>query len=394
MINIFKRKQKFNPPIPSKDMYFSVPLLYDYGYIHELAKLNDQNTKYKVRSVYNSLPSSSYAKSGFEHGRSVNVQEDSNKIKTLADLKPYIEKLTENGIAFVYTMNNISTVSLYDFELQIVQLKEFVNHLADIGVRSITVGSQLLADFFKEEFRDLSVNASTMMDIRSITQAEYVVENLGISNIIPASDLNKDFTFIESFKKSFQNTTLELMADEGCIFACPTKNIHYSLFGRQENIHKCSPIFREFPKFICDDITQKNPALQMSLNRIIFPWELKYYEERGVNIIKLVGRDHPKPELLNKICAYMIGATDIEYGLNEFYNTYNSRFLNSKFHIYGTTKMYEIMGYMPNLEFFIEHKPQCSSQCGSVCKYCYGCADKINEYIKSKNIRTNVGCIG
>ncbi len=71
----------------------------------------------------------------------------------------------------------------------------------------------------------MAVNASTMMDIRSINQAKYVSENLRISNIIPASDLNKDFAFIESFKKLLPGVGLELMADEGCIFCCPTKNI-------------------------------------------------------------------------------------------------------------------------------------------------------------------------
>lgn len=386
MINIFKKKEKFTPHIIDKSMSFSVPLLYDSGYISELVKLNNLDTKYKIRTAYNSLPASSYAKSGFEHGRSINTQEDNCKIRTLEDLKPYIEELEKNNIEFVYTMNNISTISLYDFELQSAQIKQFVSHLIDLGVRSITVGSQLLADFLKEEFRGLSLNASTMMDIRTITQAKYAVQELGITNIIPAADLNKDFTFIESYKKIFSDkATLEIMADEACIYACPTKNMHYALFGKQENCQKCSPIFREFPKFICDNITSKDPALQVALNRIIFPWELETYEKFGVNRIKLVGRDHPKPELLNKIKAYMLGVGDPNYALNEFYNTYNSRFMNLKFNNYGTTRMKEINKILPDISYFTDNRPQCTSQCGSTCLYCYGKANELREYIQSKN---------
>ena len=78
MINIFKKKQKFHPQNQPQELYYSVPLLYDYGYIEELIKLNSQDaTKYKIRSVYNSLPVTSYAISGHEHGLSVNLQEDS-----------------------------------------------------------------------------------------------------------------------------------------------------------------------------------------------------------------------------------------------------------------------------------------------------------------------------
>jgi len=393
VINIFKKKQKFPPKNQTQELYYSVPLLFDYGYIQELIRLNSQDkAKYKIRSVYNSLPVTSYAKSGHEHGRSVNLQEDSGKIRTLEDLRPYIKELSDNGLTFIYLMNNISTVSLYDFESNIPQLKQFVEHLADIGVRSITVGSQLLADFLKEEFSGLAVNASTMMDIRSINQAKYASENLGISNIIPTSDLNKDFAFIESFKKLLPDVGLELMADEGCIFCCPTKNIHYALFGKQENIHKCSPLFREFPKFICDQITFKSPAIQMVLNRIIYPWEIPDYEKMGVNSIKLVGRDHPKPELINKIKAYMFGATDPEYALNEFYNTYNSRFMNKVFHPYGTLKMKEIFESLPKLDYFMDNKPQCAAQCGVACKYCFHKAEQIENYVAEKRQAGPLSC--
>ncbi|RJE47903.1 phage tail protein [Dehalobacter sp. MCB1] len=391
MINIFKKKQTISLKSLPREMVFSVPLLFDFDYIKQLSNLNSKNTKYKIHSAYNSLPYTSYAKSGFEHGRSVNFQENS-KILTLEDLRPYIQELDKNNIEFIYLMNSISTISLYDFESNIPQFKQFVSHLADIGVRSITVGSQLLADFLKEEFNGLSVNASTMMDIRSITQAKYVVENLGISNIIPASDLNKDFAFIESFKKLFPETGLELMADEACIYGCPTKNIHYTLFGRQENIHRCSPVFREFPKFICDRITGCNPAIQMVLNRIIYPWELTELEKAGANSIKLVGRDHPKPELLNKIRAYMIGATDKEYALNEFYNTYNSRFMNTAFSQYGTLRMNKVIEYMPDINHFIKNKPQCSSQCGAACDYCFHKAALIEKYVLAKNTTNNLSC--
>jgi collagenase-like PrtC family protease len=130
----------------------------------------------------------------------------------------------------------------------------------------------------------------------------------------------------------------------------------------------------------------------MVLNRIIYPWEIPCYEKAGVNSIKLVGRDHPKPELVNKIKAYMLGAADPEYALNEFYNTYNSRFMNKVFHPYGTLKMKEIFEFLPKLDYFMEKKPQCAAQCGATCKYCFNKAEQLETYVAGKGQANPLSC--
>lgn len=377
-------------PVPDS-LYFAVPLFFNDEYIDFILDLNQRVSKNRIFHVYNSLPIGASGGSGFEHGRSFNREskqkgENFNSLETIA---PYIQRVQREGLVFSYNLNNFATKSGSQFQQMIPRIQTFLSQLLELNVHHISVANQMLAGFIKDNFPQFKVTASTIMDVTSITKARGLIDMFNLKGIVPSTDLNKDFDFIDGFAQLFPNVSLVLMADEGCIFGCPTKNIHYSIFGAM-NQGPCMPILQQFPKNICAAITRVNPALQITKNKLIYPWDIPLLEKHGVTAIKLVGRDQEMHRVMDKIAAYVLGQEDPEFALNQPYHVYNTRFApftpppgspapvrQGQPYQYGDILMKDLINYLPQIDYCEKTRTNCRSACELKCHYCYTLADKI-----------------
>lgn len=358
---------------------FSVPFIFSSSYVKFLKKINKTSKNYKIKRVYNSLSLTASGSSGFEHGRSVPFQNGSIIPSNLRDLKDIISEIQAEGIDFAYLMNNSATVSQFDFQNQIPKINAFVEELMSMGIRHITVSNQLLASYLTSLYKDLKVGASTIMNLASVQEASAAIETLGIRHIVPPFDLNKNFQYIDSLVKLNKDVKVELMADESCIFGCPTKNLHYALFGARENIRYCTGHVREFPINICSHVTKEYPELQIIKSKKIYPWEVPTYENHGVSLIKLVGRDMEEAALKTKIDYYIKGAVDKEYALEAFYSVYNSRFFSQREFKYGPVKVKDLLPYLIDISDSEKSKTDCRNVCGVGCRICYEKAESLKS---------------
>lgn len=363
----------------SSNLGFSVPFLYSKSYVKFLKRINKSSKTYKISRVYNSLAFSAIGSSGFEHGRSMPHQNGSLIPSSLHDLKEFVSEIQAEGIDFAYLMNNSATISQFDFQNAIPKINVFVEHLMAIGIRHVTVANQLLASYLTSTYKDLVVGASTIMNLASVQEVSSAIEALGIRHIVPPFDLNKNFQYIDSIVKLNKDVKVELMADESCIFGCPTKNLHYGLFGSLENVRYCTGPVREFPSNVCGRITAEFPELQIIKSKKIYPWEIPTFEDHGVNLIKLVGRDTEEAAVKTKIEYYVKGAVDKEYALDAFYSVYNSRFFSIKEFKYGNVKVKDLLPYLIDISDSEKSKIDCRNVCGVGCRICYAKAESLKE---------------
>lgn len=371
-------------------MFFSVPFFFKDEYIDFIVNLNNQDTKYKIKRAYNSLTYwSSEDYSGFEYFKSVNNTDSRLNKSTFNDLEKYVSRLQKENIEFIYAMNIATPFSSEKFESMIPRLNNFITRLQSIGVNHISVASQMLVDHINSNFPDMNIGISTMMHVDSIGKAKYLKELFNnIEYLIPCVDINKDFDFIRAFKTLLPDVNLELMANEGCLFCCPTKNLHYTIFGmkRDDVTHNGGKAFI-FPNSICGKITNNTTFLQVMLSKSIFPWEVSDYEKFGVDSLKLVGRDNAYDLTTKQIETYMIGSTNPDKILNKylldvvpFISTMACKSASHTLINYLTLSYFK--KYAPSDEFFIKSRPNCRTSCQATCNYCYKLADDLEMEAK------------
>lgn len=348
-------------------MYFTVPFYFSDEYINFLVTLNNKNTKYKIKRVYNSLNYNCPSSSKYECDKL-----SFNRTNSFEELSSFNQILQKENIDFVYAMNSVAPISNGTFQNMIPQIEEFLNKLLSIGINKLLISSQMLADYIKSIYSDINIIISPMMQTDSIKKAQILNNEFRPVCIAPSTDLNKDFNFIESFKSLLPNTELELMANEGCLFCCPIKNFCYSFMGIENKEIV-------FPKKMCRNLIEKDIYNVIAKNKIIYPWELADYEKAGVDYIKLVGRNNPINSTMEQIETYAIGSTSSEEIQKKSLSS-----ITSFFNDYIDIPLDTLKEFLPSIEFFLGERPKCRSICDLDCTSCSELADNLKAKIQAK----------
>lgn len=343
-------------------MFFSVPLYFSNDYINFIVNLNSKNTNYKIKRVYNSLDYNNSESSKFEFDRL-----SLHKAKNFQELYVHSSILKKNDIEFVYAMNSVAPVSNGAFERNIPTMETFLNKLLSVGISTVLVSNQMLADYITAVFPNIKIIISTMMQVDSIKKAQYINSEFHPKAVIPSTDLNKDFIFIESFKKLLPSVELELTANEGCIFCCPLKNLCYSIKGLEENEIA-------YPKELCKKMVSNELFSSITKNRIIYPWEINVFENLGVNSINIANISQPIEVSMEQIETYMIGSIDSEKIMNKPLSS-----ITSFFKKYIDIPLSTIKENIPSVDFYFKEKPKCKSVCGLDCTNCINLSEKLKS---------------
>lgn len=364
-------------------MFFSVPFYFKDAFIDFLVTQNNKDTRYKIKRVYNSLSYwSTEDYSGFEYFKSFNNTDPKLNKTTFDDLKKYVDRLRKENIEYIYAMNIATPYSSNKFNELIPRLDNFINRLREIGIKYISVANQMLADHINRTHPDMNIGISTMLHTDSIEKARLFKQLFSnIEYMIPCIDINKDFEFLRTFNKMLPNVSLELMANEGCLFSCPTKNLHYVTFGMTRE-NQGITVTKKYPSSVCNRITNEDAFLQVVIGKTIFPWEIPTYEELGLSSIKLVGRDNAYDLTTKQIETYMTGSTDPEKIMDKylvdvvpFISTRGQ--VGASHIVINYITLRQFREYLPSNDYFIKVKPNCRTGCEAQCNYCYNQARKL-----------------
>lgn len=285
---------------------FKLGTNFDLRLIDEIAKENAKHKTNHVTEIYGSIREHA-ALAARPDFRLPDVSE--------LDLCKYIDRASNAGLQFNYTLNSINPYgSKSELLAHESDVKALVKWLHDAGVWRVTVANPMLLEMICDidvKNRPL-IEMSTVAHIDCVTQIKYFFEKHGISKICANLNKNRDFAWLKAAAKycNNHNIELELMANEFCGVGgsnyathCVYRDSCY--ICHSTNVTKeDAESFNNYPMRLCTLGRNENPSNWLK-SKFIRPEDIHYYREIGVTSFKLTGRTG-STDLLMKVCrAYL-----------------------------------------------------------------------------------------
>lgn len=364
---------------------FSVPLIFSDDFIEKIIKLNNEVKKSKITSVYNCFPANLENRSGFEQIRVYKYP----KVNTEDDFFRYVKEAQDAGLEFIYLLNSPNSMTPLEFYVNSKNINRFIENLLSHNVKIVRISNTQLIDYITCNYPEIEIRTSTSQEYYSIRQYKNLFNQFPkITEIVPSWDLNKNFMFLNSFKKSFDKE-IELMVNEGCLPGCPFRYNHNSgLLKNSEELEVISRIPTRFCvpfRLMCEKVYFSDPWLNIMLSNIIYPWEIETYVSKyNITKFKLVGRNAIGDELRNGkyfdiYDSYLKGIEDYDYIANMKFTKFNHYLCENISHPNFNLTVSEVKEYLPDITYFEKNGYKCMSICGTECRYCYSLAEKIGE---------------
>lgn len=164
----------------------------------------------------------------------------------------------------------------------------------------------------KNHFPNIKINASICNEIDNVQKARQF-ELAGANVLVLNRDVNRNFKMLKAIK---DNTSAELkvLCTTPCVFRC--QDVHY-------HANLSSTLSNELQRYM--PIDEKNSISHTSVNclmkklvhleeNIKSPWirpeDMKYYEEIGISLFKIDGRDRSAEYNIEIVKAYLNQAFD------------------------------------------------------------------------------------
>lgn len=358
---------------------FSVPLLYTKNEIDFLAELNNNLSKSKIVTFYDSLPDNIDELSGLEQSRGINPS-----VRTADDFYDAVKYVKSKGFNFVYLLNSTRSMNKKQAEYPKItkNLNNIIERLRDLDCKSYRVGNTSVIQYLLERYPDVDIRTSTTLGYTSITQYKNLIKTYPqISEFCLHYDNNHDFKLLKNLVTSIPNVTKEVIVNELCIKGCPFRNSHYS-YLYSNFINLCDREHHEYFINNCHHIFFENLWETICKSNIIYPWWIKSYEDIGITNFKIAGRGYGQDIDIVKYYANYLKSveSDILMMNMDFFSFFQNKSyacLNKNF--LPKIKVRDVIEYLPDVNHFIQAGQLCDSICGMDCNYCFEKAKILNE---------------
>lgn len=351
--------------------YFELPMPFDRERIDSLLAVNKELTKSRIDAMYNGISTRS-ANLGFFQQERV---EDSSA-SSLETLFPYVERVFENGVKFIFLLNGTKIPTDEEFSRSQESLYNAVKKLVDFGITDFRVANTLTAEFLSRNFDGINLRASTSFEFQTVRQYIHLVEAYPkFSDVVPSYEHNHNFRLLEAIKKALPDVDIELMVNEGCISGCPFRNSHNMMSIVSPQAHG---YYYDYCKKNCIALYTHSLVEGIFKSNLVLPWQIYRYNAIGVNHFKLVGRNSSEflsgeYDLYYK--AYLYGVEDLKNIEDMPALIFSNYFVGAKrFH---DIKVKDVLEYFPDIEYFYKNGHLCASDCGVRCNYCKQKADNF-----------------
>lgn len=194
-----------------------------------------------------------------------------------------------NGLKFNYLLNaNCLNNAEWTIRGQ-DSLTRLIDWLVDINVDSVTVCSPYLLELIKRRYPKLKVYISTLSRIDSVEKAKFW-ESLGADEITPSFvDINRNFRMLKKIREGVK-CGIKLIANLDCLYQCPFFTYHAnSVAHASQSGHQMRNFLIDYYYLTCDYKRIADPE-QLIRSGWIRPEDLHYYEDIGIDKIKLLDR--------------------------------------------------------------------------------------------------------
>ena len=255
--------------------------------------LIDEIKNYNVYELYGRMPYDLL--SGGRPNNSI------NKL-TKSQFENHVKKTRANGINFNYLFNGACTENQEQDENWKHRFKEYVLYLKDVGVNAFTITNPHILKLIKKIYPDAICRVSTFACVNTLTKMKYW-EKLG-ADIICAdfTTINRNFNLLKEIVNELKTAKVELLATNSCLKDCPLIHTHVNSISHASNM-KCSEEYIDWCLHKCQYYELCN-VFEYIKSPWIRPEDVKYYENIGIEHIKITERDFPTDMLVKRLKAY------------------------------------------------------------------------------------------
>ena len=178
-------------------------------------------------------------------------------------------------------------------------LKKLELYIKNYNLVGITLVNVDLAKKIKDTFPDLSITASTLMEIYN--EQQLTMLNDAFDTIVPSNRILRDIRSLKNLKSAFRGK-IRLLVNEACISSCIYRTQHFYEMSNPK-------IF--FPRSLCNDLLEQKPWLRLTGGWVL-PQHLYLFDDI-YDEIKLAGRvSLQEPERYFEVLGSYINKTPLQ----------------------------------------------------------------------------------
>lgn len=292
---------------------------------------------------------------------------------TLLDLKEYIAYCKQKNINFNYTLNATHMQNKEFTKKGVLEIKNYLRSLYEVGVRSLTIALPSLIELVKSLGYDFEIKASTLCQITNANKAR-AYKHMGIARIVVDEAINRDFHTLKKIRHAF-GENVELIVNPICHKNCIYRMFHYNQVST-DSIGDTNEVSVNYYEHRC--VLQRHTAISHLLRLSwIRPEDIKYYSDIGINYFKLPGR-----QLLLK-------NGDSLRVLKCYFDEYFDGDLMDLLTLFVPVNSFKIT--LPNKKLdgfitpFYQQEHFCENDCPN-CNYCENFAKKCIDYKEAEKV--------
>ncbi|MBL7196775.1 MAG: U32 family peptidase [Candidatus Omnitrophica bacterium] len=215
----------------------------------------------------------------------------------------HVKEIHKHGLKFDYLLNSTCLNNLEWTMSGQKRLHSLLGWLGEIGVDSVTVSIPYLLEMIKKQYPRFKVYISTLAGINTVQRAKYW-ENLGADRITLLNlDVNRNFRLLKQLRKNIR-CELQLIANVNCLYECPFYLYHANLASHgSQSSHLTKGFAIDYCRLSCR-YRQLNNPVDFIRSTWIRPEDIHYYEEVGIDWIKLIDRGMTTETILTIVDAY------------------------------------------------------------------------------------------
>ncbi len=214
-----------------------------------------------------------------------------------------VKKIHNKGICFNYIVSGMCLDNQELTHLAQHSFRKLLEWLRNLAVDYVTVSMPYLLSFIKANYPEFKVCVSTMAQVNSSDKARFW-EDLGADKItLSETSVNRDFGLLRSIRRATK-CHIQLIANNACLYECPFV-INHGLLGSHssQKYHATKGFVLDFYRLICTYLKIKDPVNFIRADWIR-PEDVGFYEDLGVDYIKIVNRGLSTNALKRIVMAY------------------------------------------------------------------------------------------
>jgi len=218
-------------------------------------------------------------------------------------VRSHIKQAHQNGMEFNYLLS-ASCLGNKEFttsgQKEIYQLLDWI---IDMETDAVTVAIPYLLQLIKKRYPKLKVHISSFANVNTIERARYW-EDMGADRInLDEFTLNRDFQLLRQIRNSV-SCQLQLIANNGCLYNCPFVPYHgFTISHSSQSEDNSGGFLLDYCVLNCKYLRIANPVNFIRADWIR-PEDLHFYEDVGIDSMKLVDRTRPTEAIALVVGAY------------------------------------------------------------------------------------------